>query len=144
MAVSLAYATVELGLGGPQWQIIVGFVAAIVLAASLGYRFGRWYCAVDGEEPTFELVLCPVVVFILASLGGSAVACLLMAVQNQVPTLELIAGLPVLALYGVIVVVASAWPAIALSHLVAAAVLAWRCRSAPNNSSKPTPLRGAA
>ena len=144
MAVSLAYAAFELGLSPSQWQIIAGFVAAVALAAALGYRFGRWYCPVNGEQPSFELVLCPAVVFILASFGGSAVTCLLMAAQNEPSALDLIAGIPVLALYGVLVVLGSAWPVIVASHVVAGLVLARRSRSTPNSSSKPTPLRGAA
>jgi len=141
MAVSLVSAALDLGLDASQWQIIAGFVTAVVLAAALGYRFGRWYCAVDGEQPSFELVLCPVVVFMLASFGGSAVACLLLAAQDQASALDLIVGLPILALYGVIVVLDSAWPAIAVSHAAAGLVLAWRSRSEADNSSTPTPLR---
>ncbi len=144
MAISLSHATLELGVGAKQWEIIVGFLAAVALAVGLGYRFGRWYCTTGGEKPTFELVFCPVVVFILASFGGSALACLLMALENRAPAVEVVTGLPVLTLYGVIVVVATVWPAIVVSHVLAGLVLARLSRSAPNNSSKPTPLRGAA
>ena len=144
MAVSLAYAGFELGLRANDWQIVTGFVAAVVLAGALGYRFGRWYYPVEGEQPGFELLFCPVVVFILASCGGSALACLLIAVPEQSPAPMLLVGLPVLTLIGFSVVLASAWPVILISHAVAGLVLAWQARSAPNNSFKPRPLRGSA
>ena len=144
MAASLVYAAFELGLGPSQWQIVVGFALAVVFAAAFGYRFGRWYRPVGGERPTFELVLCPVVVYLLASLCGSAVACVLMAASNQPSPRDLVTGVPAMALFGVIFVSIAAWPAILVSHAAAALVLARLSRSASNNSSKPTPLRGTA
>jgi hypothetical protein len=130
MAASLVYAFIRLRFDTSHWEIIVGFTAAVVFAAGLGFRYGAWYCEVEGERPTFELVLCPVMVFVLASLGGSAVACVLLLIEAQnLPAslqqllLVLLSMLP-LALYGFAIVVAAAWPAILVTHAIAGWMLA--------------------
>ncbi|NGP52506.1 hypothetical protein [Thioalkalivibrio sp. XN8] len=140
MAASLVYAFIRLRFDTNQWPIIVGFIAAVVFAAGLGFRYGAWYCEVEGERPTFELVLCPVIVFVLASLGGSAVACVLLLIEAQnLPAslqqlLLVLLFMPPLALYGFAIVVAAAWPAILVTHAIAGWMLARYSRSASRST----------
>lgn len=63
MAASLVYAFIRLRFDTSHWEIIVGFTAAVVFAAGLGFRYGAWYCEAEGQRPTFKLVLCPGMVF---------------------------------------------------------------------------------
>lgn len=119
-----------------DWEIIVGFTAAVVFVAGLGFRYGAWYCEVEGERPTFELALCPVIVFILASLGGSAVASVLMLIETpnlpaslQGQILFVLLFIPPLVLAGFAIVVAAAWPAILVTHAIAGWMLARYSRS---------------
>lgn len=136
MAISMAWFVFQSGLGSVPWQIVSGLVVAVLLSAVFGYRLGAWYCPVDGERPGFELVFCPVVVYLFSSLGGSAsaFAFFMLAAQKPVPARDL-AALPMAIVYGTVVVWLTAWPAIVAAHVTAAW---WLARWARSGSAGPS------
>ena len=143
MAASVAFfllASPDLANKPASW---VAVVASSVSAVAVGWWLGRWYVPVQGERPTFELWLCPLVVLALSlALGLATLTAWGLVVGPPEP--RPLMGLGAVLYFGVLVFLSAAWPAVAVAFGAAGIWLARCSRSAPNNSSKPTPLRGAA
>ena len=110
-------------------------------AFGFGRGFGRWYVPVGGDRPTFELVACPLIVLVLSIATGLLLLwAWLLAFGPSEP--QPFTVLLVVLGFGFPAFVASAWPALTLLFGTVGAWLAWSSRAAPNNSFKPSPLRG--
>ena len=121
----------------------VAGIGSTLAAFGLGWLFGKWYFPARGERPTFELLLCPVMTLVLSLTVGLVIlwAWLLAADPSEPQPLMML--LVVLG-FGFPAFIGTSWPAVVLAFGTVGAWLAWCSRSAPNNSFKPTPLRGAA
>lgn len=117
--------------------------ASSLAALILGWLLGGWYAPVSRERPTYELVLCPVVVLAL-SLVASLVFLTVWGLAVGPPEPQPLMALAVVLYFGVLVFFSVAWPAVVLGFGAVAIWLAWCSRSAPNNSFKPKLLRGSA
>jgi hypothetical protein len=117
---------------------------SVLSAAALGYGLGGWYSPVGSDRASFELVAVPLIVglgapAIGASLflfGGVAVA------QNgggENPLWAVPGGIAMTMAY-----ISLTWPVAVCAFAAAGFAMARISRQGPNNSSKPTPLRGAA
>jgi len=144
MLISVAYFMLFApGTVGTSEAALVAGSSAVVLAACTGWGIGVWYRPVSGERPTYELVACPVLIALFSLCGGIIVmAGWSLATGESVPNVWL--AIAVTLYFGIFAFLSVSWP-VALASFGAVAIwLAWLSRSAPNNSFKPTPLRGAA
>ena len=143
MAVSVAFfflATPGLRESPIPW---IAGTSATLAALGFGWTFGKWYVPVQGERPTFELVLCPVLILVLSlAVGLMVIWAWMLAVEPSEP--QPFMGLLVVLGFGFPAFIGTAWPAVVLAFGAVGVWLALRSRAAPNNSFKPTPLRGAA
>jgi hypothetical protein len=143
MAVSVAYflfATPSLRDSPIPW---IAGASATLASLGVGWILGKWYLPAHGERPTFELVLCPLVTLALSLTVGLIVLWAWLLASNPLEPQPLM-GLLVVLGFGFPVFISAAWPAVVLAFGVVGAWLALSSRAAPNNSFKPTPLRGAA
>lgn len=123
MFVSLTYfawTTPELLGIGVFWIVsITAFLASFVL----GWHFGRWYIPVEGENPSFELFVCPVLVMVFATAGGLIVFwCVALVTDPTEP--DPFMGLLVVLAFGFGGFLEHAWPAIIASFGMATWFLA--------------------
>lgn len=143
MASSVAFFVLSApDLAGAQGAWMAGGASSLA-ALTLGWLLGGWYAPVSGERPTYELVLCPVVVLYL-SLFASLVFLTVWGLAVGPPEPQPLMALAVVLYFGVLVFFSVAWPAVVLGFGAVAIWLARCSRSAPINSFKPKPLRGSA
>ena len=117
---------------------------SVVSAGVLGYGLGGWYSSVGSERPGFELIAVPVLVFLGAPVIGASVfllagIALAQPGAGENPLLAIPAGIAMTMAY-----ISLTWPVALCAFAAAGVVMARISRQGPNNSSKPTPLRGAA
>jgi hypothetical protein len=128
-----------------ELPLAVGVAALSVLsAAAIGYVLGGWYLRSGSEQPTFELVAVPILAFLGGPLVGASLFMLGAVLFSQPGATEN----PIVAVYlsvpMTMAYISLSWP-VALPVFAAAAIAMARfSRQGSNNSSKPTPLRGAA
>ena len=117
---------------------------SVLSAGALGYGLGGWYSSVGSERPGFELVAVPVLICLGAPVAGASVFLLTGTVVGQTEAgestlLAIPGGIAMTMAY-----ISLTWPVALCAFAAAGVVMARISRQGPNNSSKPTPLRGAA
>ncbi len=117
---------------------------SVLSAAALGYGLGGWYSLVGSERASFELVAVPLMVGVGApAVGGSLFLLGGVALAHdgagENPLWAVPGGIAMAIAY-----VSLTWPVAVCAFAAAGFVMARISRQGPNNSSKPTPLRGAA
>jgi len=125
--------------------LALGVAALSVLsAAAIGYGLGSWYLRIDSDQPSFELVAVPLLAFFGGPLVGASLFMFGATVLSQPGAAENSVFSVYLAVPMTMAYLSLSWP-VALPVFAAAAIaMAGFSRRGSNNSSKPTPLRGAA
>lgn len=110
-------------------------VVAVFAAALIGYWLGSWYLPVEGERPGFELMTCPLLVLLLATVAGSATAIMwdIAGTPSGGLGYALLWVIPATSV-GVIAFIFTSWPAIVVSFSLAGLALALMSRSASGES----------
>ena len=117
---------------------------SVLAAAAIGYGLGGWYLPSGSDRPTFELLAVPLLVFLGAPLVGAGLFMSAAAVVSQPGAEENSVFSVYLAVPMTMAYISLSWPVAIPVFTAAGIAMARFSRRGSNNSSKPTPLRGAA
>jgi len=121
----------------------VAGIGSIFAAFGFGWVLGKWYLPVCGERPTYELLVCPPLTFVLSlAVGLMVLWAWMLGVEPSEP--QPLMGLLSVLGFGFPAFIFVAWPAVVLTFGVVGVWLARCSRSAPNNSLKADAVNGAA
>ena len=143
MTVSVAYYfAMSSSLISPASEI--ASAGAAIGAILIGWLFGPWYASADGERPTFELVVVPLLVPLLSLVLGLTILtayAVALGLEEPRPTESLgdvVLGLGAILFFGFYAFLSVAWPPVLLCFTLAGVWLARQGVHAPNYSLKRT------